>query len=261
MIIDTHAHYDDAQFESDREEILTSLLGHGIEKAIDVSSTAGSLDAVAGLMRKYKFIYGAFGLHPDETGDLTPENVGKIKAYLSDPKAVAVGEIGLDYHWMVQSKETQAECFRKQLALALEFQKPVILHSRDAAEDTLNIIKEIYGKGGPGWKNSRKGVMHCYSYSPKMARIYTSMGFYLGIGGVVTYKNSKKLKETVRETPLCRILLETDCPYLSPEPNRGKRNSSLNLPYVVQAIADIKDCPAEEVEEAAENNAMELFRF
>ena len=228
-------------------------------------------------MDRYDFVYGAMGLHPDEIGDLTDELLGEIREDMKNPKVLAVGEIGLDYYWNKEEQELQKAAFRKQLQLALECGKPVVIHSREAAADTLEILREMYGKGslwealhgsapaasgtasGP---TERKGVMHCYSYSAELARIYTrELGFYLGIGGVVTFKNAKKIKEVVADTPLEYIILETDCPYLAPVPYRGKRNCSLYLPYVVQAIADLKGVSPEEVERITEENARRLFLF
>ena len=221
------------------------------------------------LARKYPFIYAADGLHPDEVGDLDEETMAKIREYLTDGKTVAVGEIGLDYYWNKESRDLQIACFKKQIELALEYDKPVVIHSREAAADTLEVVSGMYGAGSP-WEMKygrtpagtipRKGVMHCYSYSPEQARIYTEkLGFFLGIGGVVTFKNGKKLKEVVRETPLDYLLLETDSPYLAPVPYRGKRNSSLYLPYVVREIAEIKGIAPEEVERVTERNARYLF--
>ena len=269
MIIDTHAHYHAEQFDPDREALLASLKPAGIGEVIDIAAEADSLDRVMELARAYPFIYAAVGLHPDEVGDLNEETMAKIRGYLTDEKTVAVGEIGLDYYWNKESRDLQIACFKKQIDLALEYDKPVVIHSREAAADTLEVVSAMYGEGSP-WemKNGRtpegtiprKGVMHCYSYSPEQARIYTKkLGFFLGIGGVVTFKNGKKLKEVVRETPLDYLLLETDSPYLAPVPYRGKRNSSLYLPYVVREIAEIKGITPEEVERVTERNARYLF--
>ena len=248
MIIDTHVHYDDEAFDADREELIGSLQENNIGIVIDIGSTKESLPKIRSLMDRYDFVYGAMGLHPDEIGDLTDELLGEIREDMKNPKVLAVGEIGLDYYWNKEEQELQKAAFRKQINLALECGKPVVIHSREAAADTLEILREMYGKGslwealhgsapaasgtasGP---TERKGVMHCYSYSAELARIYTrELGFYLGIGGVVTFKNAKKIKEVVADTPLEYIILETDCPYLAPVPYRGKRNCSLYLPYV-----------------------------
>lgn len=277
MIIDTHVHYDDEAFDADREELIGSLQENNIGIVIDIGSTKESLPKIRSLMDRYDFVYGAMGLHPDEIGDLTDELLGEIREDMKNPKVLAVGEIGLDYYWNKEEQELQKAAFRKQINLALECGKPVVIHSREAAADTLEILREMYGKGslwealhgsapaasgtasGP---TERKGVMHCYSYSAELARIYTrELGFYLGIGGVVTFKNAKKIKEVVADTPLEYIILETDCPYLAPVPYRGKRNCSLYLPYVVQAIAEIKGVSPEEVERITEENARRLFLF
>ena len=275
MIIDTHVHYDDEAFDADREELIGSLQEKNIGIVLDIGSTKESLPKIRSLMDRYDFVYGAMGLHPDEIGDLTDELLGEIREDMKNPKVLAVGEIGLDYYWNKEEQELQKAAFRKQINLALECGKPVVIHSREAAADTLEILREMYGKGSlwealhgsaaPGASSGpteRKGVMHCYSYSAEQARIYTrELGFYLGIGGVVTFKNAKKIKEVVADTPLEYIILETDCPYLAPVPYRGKRNCSLYLPYVVQAIAELKGVSPEEVERITEENARRLFRF
>lgn len=260
MIIDTHVHYDDEAFDGDREELLTSLRANGIGNVIDIGSSAESLPRVRALTQKYDFVYGAIGLHPDEVGDLTTDVMNAMREDMKNPKILAVGEIGLDYYWNKEAKELQKEAFRKQIRLAQEFGKPVVIHSREAAADTLEIVQEMYGPGSIGSRMERKGVMHCYSYAVEQARTYTrKLGFYLGIGGVVTFKNAKKLKEVVFDTPMEYLVLETDCPYLAPVPFRGKRNSSLYLPYVVQEIARIKEIPEEEVVRITEENARRLF--
>ena len=291
MIIDTHVHYDDEAFDADREELLASLAGNNIGPVIDIGSTKESLPKIRELMKRYDFVYGAIGLHPDEIGDLTEELLDEMREDMKNPKVLAVGEIGLDYYWNKEIKELQREAFRKQIRLAQECGKPIVVHSREAAADTLDIVREMYGKGSP-WERlhgqmqkspadedrhphgqaqkngtdvasgpaERKGVMHCYSYSAEQARIYTrELGFYLGIGGVVTFKNAKKLKEVVADTPLSYLILETDCPYLAPVPYRGKRNCSLYLPYVIREIAALKGVSEEEVERVTEENARKLF--
>ena len=260
MIIDTHAHYDDEAFDADRGELLASCAASGIGKIIDVGSTKESLPKIRELTRRYPFVCGALGLHPDEVGDLTEETFAEIEEGLSDPKILAVGEIGLDYYWNKEAREVQLAAFRRQALLAIRHGLPIIIHSREAAADTLNVVRELYGPGGPGAELPRKGVMHCYSYAAEQARIYTrELGFFLGIGGVVTFKNSRKLKEVVADTPLEYLLIETDCPYLAPVPFRGKRNSSLNLPYIIEEIASIRGCSPKEVEDATAENARILF--
>ena len=255
MIFDTHAHYDDEQFDNDREALLASFASAGISGCVNVGSTRESLARCMELAHRYPFVWAAAGLHPDEIGDLTGEVIDEIRADLLDEKCVAVGEIGLDYYWDKESHEQQIAAFRRQIEIALDAEKPVLIHSRSAAEDTMRVVKEYYGKGG----SRVPGVLHCYSYSPEMAREYVAMGFFLGIGGVVTFKNARKLKETVAETPLDHLVLETDCPYLAPEPFRGKRNSSLYLPYVVRAVAELKGVSEAEAERVTEENARRLF--
>lgn len=251
MIFDSHAHYDSSKFNEDREELLSSMQENGIGTIVNCGASLKSVTAVVELAEKYPFIYAAVGLHPDEVGDLNEERFAFLREQCKKEKVVAVGEIGLDYYWDNESHETQKEWFVRQLNLARELDLPVIIHSRDAAEDTLKIMKE-YGQG-------LRGVIHCFSYSKELAEEYVKMGFYIGIGGVVTFKNGKKLKEIAATIPLDRILLETDCPYLAPEPHRGKRNSSLYIPYIAEEIANLKGITYEEVVAQTEENAVRLF--
>lgn len=253
MIFETHAHYDDEKFDEDRSALLSSMQENGIGRIINVSANLESLENTRKLMEEYPFIYGAFGLHPDEVGDLNEDVMARMRELCRMEKAVAVGEIGLDYYWDKENHEKQQYWFRRQIALAREEKLPMIIHSREAAADTLRVMKEEKSE-------EIGGVIHCFSYSVEMAEEYLNMGFYLGIGGVVTFKNAKKIKEVVQMAPMERILLETDSPYLAPVPYRGKRNSSLYLPYVVREIAEIKGIPEEEVMETTEKNAVRLFR-
>lgn len=251
MIFESHAHYDSGKFAEDREELLISMQENGIGTILNVGATWKSVKTVMELAEQYPFVYAALGLHPDEVGDLNEERFAILKAECQKEKVVAIGEIGLDYYWDHESHELQKKWFLRQLELARELNLPVIIHSRDAAEDTMKMMKE-HAAG-------LRGVIHCFSYSKEMAEEYVKMGFYIGVGGVVTFKNGKKLKEVVEVIPLERILLETDCPYLAPEPYRGKRNSSLYLPQIAQAIADIKGVTYEEVVTQTEQNAKLLF--
>ena len=253
MIFETHAHYDDEKFDEDRAELLSSMQENGIGRIINVSANLESLENTRKLMEAYPFIYGAFGLHPDEVGDLNEDVMERMRGLCRLEKAVAVGEIGLDYYWDKENHEKQQYWFRRQIALAREEKLPMIIHSREAAADTLRVMKEEKSE-------EIGGVIHCFSYSAEMAEEYLKMGFYLGIGGVVTFKNAKKIKEVVQMAPMERILLETDSPYLAPVPYRGKRNSSLYLPYVVREIAEIKGISEEEVIEMTEKNAVRLFQ-
>lgn len=254
MIFESHAHYDDEAFDEDRKELLMSLKEHGIDKVINVGASLKSCEITLQLMKEYSFIYGAMGVHPSETAELNEENFIWLRKQCACDKVVAVGEIGLDYHWKEPEEPVQKLWFERQMELAREVGMPVIIHSREAAKDTLDMMKALRA-GEIG------GVVHCYSYTKELAREYLNMDYYFGIGGVITFNNSKKLKEAVEYIPLEKILLETDSPYLAPEPYRGKRNSSLNLPNVAQAIAELKGITYEEVVETTCRNACRLFRI
>ncbi len=255
MIFDTHAHYDDDAFDEDREELLASMEAGGIGTIVNSCASIDGLDNTIALMEKYPFIYGAVGVHPDDAGEMTEEVLGKVSRMADHEKAVAIGEIGLDYYWHKEKEEhlIQQKWFRAQMDLAREKKMPFIIHSREAAEDTLTIVKEYMQGGMYG------GIIHCFSYSKEIAAEYLKMGLSLGIGGVVTFENAKKLKEVVKYAPLSQLVLETDCPYLAPKPNRGKRNSSLNLPYVARMIAELKGVTPEEVIAVTEENAKKIF--
>lgn len=254
MIFDTHAHYDDEQFDADREALLSGMKAGGVGMIVDAAATVASWDKILELTEKYPFLYGSVGVHPDEVGDLNEENFARMSELADRKKIVAIGEIGLDYYWdkepEIQAK--QRYWFVRQLALAQQADLPVIIHSRDAAEDTMKIMEKAYEDG-------IKGVIHCYSYSPEMAQEYVKMGYFIGVGGVVTFKNAKKLVKTVEIIPLSSIVLETDCPYMAPEPHRGTRNDSRNIPYVIAKIAEIKGVSVEEVEQTTRENAFALF--
>ena len=255
MIIDTHAHYDDEAFNPDRDALLNSMAENGIEKVVNVCASISELYRTVELMEKYPFVYGAVGVHPDDAPQMTQDTLDEIRRLSRMDKMVAIGEIGLDYYWHKeeQEHEVQKKMFAAQMDIAREEKLPFMIHSRDAAENTLEIVKSYMQGGMYG------GIIHCFSYSKEIAAQYLKMGLYLGIGGVVTFKNARKLKEVVEYAPLSQIVLETDCPYMSPEPNRGKRNSSLNLPYVAQAIADLKGITAEKVIQVTRQNALELL--
>lgn len=253
MIIDTHAHYDDQAFEEDRAAVLNGLKKNGVEKVVNAAASMDSSRHTLRLVEEYGFVYGMLGVHPDDVGKLTEADMDFIRLHAAHPKIVAIGEIGLDYHWNVESKELQKHWFLRQIEIAREVGLPICVHSRDAAADTLAILRE-------GKAEEAGGVIHCYSYSAELAREYLSMGFYFGIGGVVTFKNGRKCKETVDALPMERILLETDAPYLAPEPYRGKRNESGYLAYVAREIARIKGVSEEEVIEQTTKNAYTLYK-
>ncbi len=254
MIIDTHAHYDDKAFDGDREEVLADLAAHGVRRVINSGSDLGGCRRTLELMEQYPFVYGSLGIHPCDTADLEEGDMDWLAARSRLEKCVAVGEIGLDYYWVEQEqqREMQKKWFARQLRLAQEVDLPVVIHSRDAAQDTIDLMRAEHAERSGG-------VIHCYSYSRELARSFLDMGFYFGIGGVVTFKNGRKLKETVEYLPLDRILLETDSPYLSPVPNRGQRNDSRNLSYVVAQIARIKGITEEETERITTENALRLY--
>lgn len=254
MIFDTHAHYDDEAFDEDREELLDSLTKNGIEAVVNIAADIASTKTTLELTVKYPFIYGTAGVHPSRTAELDEEKFAWLKEAVKEPKIVAVGEIGLDYYWPEPDREIQKQWFGRQLSLAREAGLPVSIHSRDAAKDTLDIMKA---------QNARDigGVIHCFSYGTDMAREYLDMGFFIGVGGVLTFKNAKKLREVVAYAPVEQLVLETDCPYMSPEPCRGRRNSSLNLPYVAKAMAEIKGLEPEEIIEITNRNARRLYRL
>lgn len=254
MIFESHAHYDDEAFDGDRDALLRSFAENGIDTVINIGASLESCQKTLALMKKYSFLYGAIGVHPSETGELEEESLLWLKECCALEKVVAVGEIGLDYHWKEPEPSVQKEWFEKQLAMAKEVKLPVVIHSREAAKDTLDIMKSSHAE-------AVGGVIHCFSYTKEIAREYLDMGYYFGIGGVVTFANARKLKEAAAYIPMDRILLETDSPYLAPEPNRGKRNSSLNLPYIAGEIAAIKGLDREEVFAATHENAEKLFRL
>ena len=255
MIFDTHAHYDDKQFDQDREELLASMKDNGIGTIVDVGSNMETSTWIVEAVKRYPMMYGAVGVHPSDTAELKESDIDTLKKYAAMDRILAIGEIGLDYYWHKEEAEheLQKKMFRAQMEIAREQKMPFMIHSREAAKDTLDIVKD-YVRGG-----MYGGIIHCFSYAKEMAREYLDMGLYLGIGGVITFKNAKKLKEVVEYAPLSQIVLETDSPYLSPEPNRGKRNDSRNLIFVAREIAQIKGITEEEVIAVTEENAEKLL--
>lgn len=252
MIFETHAHYEDAAFDEDREEILKSLPEHDIEYVVNVSSSIETVDKTLKLADSYGYIYAAVGIHPEETAKLDEDKLLWLKEKARHKKVVAVGEIGLDYYWDTPDREIQKKWFARQMEMARELNLPLIIHSRDAANDTYNLMKEAKA-------DEIGAIIHCFGYSVEQARLYLNMGFYLGIGGVVTFTNGRKMKEVVEYAPLDQLVLETDCPYLSPVPFRGKRNSSLNLPYIAREIARIKNTDYETVIRVTNENAKRFY--
>lgn len=254
MIFDTHSHYDDKAFDGDREELLRSLSSHGVGNIVCVGADIASSKEAISLAQRFDFAYAAIGVHPSDTADLAEKDMEWLENASREKKVVAIGEIGLDYHWEEPAPALQKKWFERQIELAKKVNLPIVYHSREAAKDTMDMICQT-GAAECG------GVIHCYSYAKEMAKEYVDMGFFIGVGGVITFKNGRRLKETVEAIPLANIVLETDCPYLSPEPNRGRRNDSSNLRYVVKEIARIKGISEQEVMDVTERNARKLYRL
>lgn len=252
-IIDTHAHYDDEAYAEDRGAILTDLNRTGVTHIVNCASSHASVHTTLALAKNYGHVYAALGIHPSDGRDYTDDVEAELKALLADDRVVAVGEIGLDYYWEENpSREWQKEILLRQFDLARGFHKPVILHVREAYGDMLDILR----------KNSDlPGVLHAFSGSPEIAREAVGLGFYLGVGGVSTFKNAKRLPEVIKETPLEFLLTETDAPYLSPVPYRGKRNRSDYISFVIAAIAQIKGLEPAETEAVLYQNALNFFSF
>lgn len=250
MYFESHAHYDDKRFREDREKLIELLPSCGIDYVVNVGCDEKSSKTSIRLAEQYDFFYAAVGVHPHSAEEMSSQTIEELRRLSAHPKVVAIGEIGLDFYYDFSPRELQRFWFRQQLRLAESVNKPVIIHSRDAAQETFDIIQS---------SNVRTGVIHCYSGSWQMAEEYVKMGFYIGIGGVITFSNAKKLVEVVEHIPLEKILIETDSPYLAPNPNRGKRNDSRNLEFVVQKIAEIKNSTPEYVAKITSDNAKSLF--
>jgi len=254
MIFETHAHYEDKAFDEDRDQLLASLPKNGIDYVVNVGSDPDTLDKILEIAEKYPFCYAAVGIHPGSSDKLDEDRLEWLKKKASHKKVVAIGEIGLDYYWDSPDRETQKKWFIRQMALARELSLPLIIHSRDAANDTYQLMKDMHAE-------EIGAIIHCFGYGVEQARQYLNMGFYLGIGGVVTFTNGRKLKEVVAYAPIEQLVLETDCPYLAPVPHRGKKNSSLYLSYIAQEIARIKNIPYEKVLEITHENAKSFYRI
>lgn len=254
MIFDTHAHYDDRAFDEDREELILSLKDKGIGAVCNVSSSMESLESCRALSDRYGFFYHSVGVHPDDIGELTEDDLSVLEEAASHEKVVAIGETGLDYYWDKAERQLQKEWFARQIALAGRLGLPLIVHSRQAQEDTLDVMRAEKADGVGG-------VMHCFSYDRAAAKTVLDMGFFIGIGGVLTFKNAPELKEVAKLAPIESIVLETDCPYLAPVPFRGKRNDSSHLRYVVETLAQIKGITPQEVEDITWENARRLYRL
>lgn len=250
-LYDSHAHLDDERFDQDREEIIKSLKANGISLVINPGADMKSSRKALGLADLYPNVYAAVGIHPQEASNYDSEDLEIIRKWSENPKVVAIGEIGLDYYYGKNNKEEQIKLFREQIKLASEMSLPVIIHMRDATEDTYNILKEYEGKV--------RGVMHCYSGSLEMAELFMELGYYISLAGVVTFKNAKTAKEVAKNIPLERLLIETDSPYLTPEPNRGKRNEPRYVKHVADKICELRGISLVEFSEITRKNTEELF--
>jgi TatD DNase family protein len=249
FIFDTHAHYNDKAFNEDRANLLDSFSESGILGVINCGTNIGESKKSIQLAENYDFVYCAVGFHPEDISTANENYLSEIKELAMHEKCVAIGEIGLDYYWVKDNKEEQKRFFTEQLALANELSLPVIIHSRDAHADTLEILK----------KHRPKGVLHCFSGSVEVMNEALKLGLYIGLGGAVTFKNARVPLEVAKSVPLERLLLETDCPYMTPVPFRGKRNQSTYISYVAEKIAEVKNLTKEEILTAANNNARNLF--
>lgn len=254
MIFDSHAHYNDSKFNDDKDAVLESLKERNVGYIMNVADSMKSLDKVLEIANKYPFVFASVGVHPEETQNLTESDIDILFKYTKLPKVKAIGEIGLDYYWDSVERNIQKKWFSRQIQLAKEVGLPIIVHDRDAHGDTIDILKS---------ENARDvgGIVHCFSGSCEMAREVLNLGMYVGIGGTVTFKNARKMKEVAQYVPLESIVLETDAPYLAPEPFRGKRNSSDLIRYVIEEISRIKGVAEEEVEEITFKNAKRIYRI
>ncbi len=253
MLFDTHAHMDDHAFDADRETLLATLPASGIGLVMNPACSAASSVHVDALSKAYPYLYAAVGSHPDAADEVNDAVLAQYRALCAqNPKIKAIGEIGLDYHYEDIPREIQLRAFRAQMQLAQELDLPVIVHDRDAHEDAMTVVREF---------PDVKGVFHCYSGSAEMARQLVSLGWYIGFTGVLTFKNARKAVETAATIPLDRIVLETDCPYMSPEPHRGKRNDPSKLCFMAQKLADIRALPLAEIEQITYENGKRLYRM
>lgn len=252
MIFDSHAHYNDSRFNDDRFSVLSSMPEKNVGYIMNVADSMDSLDRVLELAKKYPFIWASVGVHPEAAGNLTDKDMDTLAEYAKNEKVKAIGEIGLDYYYDDVEKPIQKKWFSRQIELAKEVKLPIIVHDRDAHGDCMDILKAS-GASEVG------GILHCFSGSREMAREVLDLGMYIGIGGTLTFKNARRVREVAEYVPIERIVLETDCPYLAPEPFRGKRNSSDLIKYIAEALSEIKGIPTNEVEKITCENAKKCY--
>ncbi|WP_054740060.1 TatD family hydrolase [Cellulosilyticum ruminicola] len=252
MYFDSHAHYDDERFDEDRYEFIERIHEEGVDYIVNVAADIPSCYTSLALAHKYPFVYCSIGVHPHDSKSLNDEKLAELKKLAGEDKVVAIGEIGLDYYYDSSPREDQRKWFKAQLALAKELDLPVIIHSREACQETFDTIMA---------SGVKEGVIHCFSGSAELAKEYVKRGFYIGVGGSLTFKNARKAVEVVETIGLENILIETDAPYLTPVPHRGKRNDSSYLEHVVAKIAEIKGISVDEINEVTCQNAKNLFRI
>jgi TatD DNase family protein len=252
MLIDTHAHLDGEAFQEDQAEVIARARANGVSTIINIGFNNETIPSTMALAEKYDFIYAAVGWHPQDAKDMTDADFDHIRELCAHPKVVAIGEIGLDYYWDTSPKDVQHTVFRRQIRLARELGKPIIIHNRDAHDDVVRILREEKAA-------EVGGIMHCYSGSWEIAKMCLAMNFYISFGGPVTFKNAKQPKEVLKQVPLDRLLIETDAPYLCPDPFRGKRNESAYVKYVAEAAAALKEMPFEEIAAITSANAKRVF--
>lgn len=251
MLFDTHAHFDDEQFDADRDEVLKSLKSYGVGNIVNIGSSMKTSRTSVALAEKYDFVYAAVGVHPSETGELCETDIDELKRLAANPKVRAIGEIGLDYHYPDDVEPSiQKKWFVRQLELAKELNMPVVIHDRESKGECLEILKE---------HKISNGVVHCFSGSAETAREILKLGMMISFTGVLTFKNAKKAIAACAAVPLDRLMIETDCPYMSPEPHRGRRNFSGYVEFVARKMAEIKGVSYDELVDIAERNAKRFY--
>ncbi|WP_400161760.1 TatD family hydrolase [Brevibacillus sp. TJ4] len=254
MLFETHAHLNAPEFDEDRDEVIARAGENGVETIVNIGFNAETIPTCLELAERYDFIYAVIGWHPVDAKDMTDEHLEWIEELSRHPKVVGLGEMGLDYHWDTSPRDVQAEVFRKQIRLARKLEMPIVIHNRDAHQDVITILKEEKAA-------EVGGIMHCFSGSWETAKLALDMNFYISFGGPLTFKNAKQPKEVAAKVPLDRLLIETDCPYLTPHPYRGKRNESGYVRYVCEEMASIRGMSYEEMARITAENARRLFRI
>lgn len=253
-LIDTHSHYNDEKFDNDRDEVIQNIANSGITTIINAGYSLESSKRAIEIANNYDFMYATVGVSPNDIENLENNYIEQIKEMAKEQKVIAIGEIGLDYYWNKENKETQKEIFIKQVELANQLGLPIVIHTRDAVMDTIDILKNKVNC-------NKKGVFHCCPLNTELIKEGLKLGFYISFAGPITFKNSKNAEEIVKMVPIDRILIETDSPYLSPEPVRGTRNDSRNIKYIAQKIAQIKNMPIENIAEQIQKNAKTIFKI